>query len=96
MAPASKDLFDDSTMSFGDHLEELRRRLFKAIIGLVLCIGVTLYFGSSVVSAVRSPIDNALKKHNLIAEETEAEEGVEGEAAGADEGTGTGEGTDEE
>jgi len=58
-------------MSFGDHLEELRRRLFKAIIGLVLCIGVTLYFGSTVVSAVRAPIDNALKKHNLIDEETE-------------------------
>jgi len=30
---ADKDLFDDSTMSFGEHLEALRYHLIMAIIG---------------------------------------------------------------
>lgn len=29
------DLFDDTTMTFGEHLEELRMRLWKAILGLI-------------------------------------------------------------
>ena len=38
------DIFDHSRMSFGDHLDELRTRLIRAIIGLVffLTIGFIL------------------------------------------------------
>ncbi len=32
------DIFKDSRMSFGDHIEELRSRLIKALIGLVICM----------------------------------------------------------
>lgn len=32
------DIFKDSRMSFGDHIEELRSRLIKALIGLVFCL----------------------------------------------------------
>lgn len=60
----SKDLFDESTMSFGEHLEALRVHLWKAIVGLVLAVGVCLWFGSSVVDFVRRPIDRALDKYN--------------------------------
>ena len=40
-SPAGRDLFQDSTMTFGQHLEELRICLFRAIIGLVIgcCAG---------------------------------------------------------
>lgn len=62
MARQSKDLFDDSTMTFGEHLEALRVHLFKAIIGLVLAAGVCLYYGDSIVNFVRAPIDRALRQ----------------------------------
>jgi sec-independent protein translocase protein TatC len=32
------DIFADTRMSFGDHIEELRSRLIKALIGLVICL----------------------------------------------------------
>ncbi len=70
MARQSKDLFDDSTMTFGEHLEALRIHLWKSILGLVLTVGVCLYYGQSILGIVRQPIDNALavvakQKHDL-------------------------------
>ena len=68
----SKDLFDDSTMSFGEHLEILRMHLWKAIIGVVICVIASLFFGKHVVAFVRGPVDRALKKYNYTeAEKTE-------------------------
>lgn len=32
------DIFDSSRMSFGDHLDELRTRMIRAIYGLVICL----------------------------------------------------------
>jgi sec-independent protein translocase protein TatC len=64
MARQSRDLFDDSTMTFGEHLEALRTHLFKAIIGLVLASGVCLYYGDSIVAFVRKPIDRALQQYS--------------------------------
>ena len=34
----NEDLFQDTTMTFGEHLDELRRCLMKAVIGLVIGI----------------------------------------------------------
>lgn len=58
----SKDLFDDSTMSFGEHLEVLRAHLWKAIIGTVLCVVLCLFFAKGIVAYVRTPVDRALTK----------------------------------
>lgn len=58
----SKDLFDESTMSFGEHLEALRTHLWKAIIGLVIAVIGCLFFAKSVVGFVREPVDRALTK----------------------------------
>lgn len=66
-----KDLFDESTMSFGEHLEVLRVHLWKAIIGLVLCVILTLIFGNHVIAFVRSPIDRALREYNFPGAETD-------------------------
>jgi hypothetical protein len=34
----SKDLFDDSTMTFGEHLEVLRFHLIRALLGLMVSV----------------------------------------------------------
>ena len=65
MVQQSKDLFDDSTMSFGEHLEELRVYLFKAIVGAVIAIVLCLIKGEDIVGFVRAPIDKALAKYSL-------------------------------
>jgi sec-independent protein translocase protein TatC len=67
--PKSKDLFDDSTMTFGEHLEALRIHLFKAIGGLVLALIVTLSFGNYFVDLIRRPIDAALTRNKLFSDE---------------------------
>jgi sec-independent protein translocase protein TatC len=63
----TRDLFDDSTMTFGEHLEALRTHLWKALIGLTLGTVVTLYFGEHVVALIRYPIDQALREHGIRA-----------------------------
>lgn len=65
----SKDLFNDTTMTFGEHLEELRMRLWRAIVGLVLVTGVTMYFGDQVMAIVRKPIEDALKARKKLSAE---------------------------
>ena len=37
------DLFKDSVMTFGEHLEELRSCLWKAVLGLVIGVIIGLY-----------------------------------------------------
>jgi sec-independent protein translocase protein TatC len=34
------DIFDSSRMSFGDHLDELRTRMIRAVYGLVFCLSI--------------------------------------------------------
>lgn len=58
----SKDLFDETTMSFGEHLEALRMHLWKAIIGTVICVIACLFFAKGIVAFARAPVDRALTK----------------------------------
>ncbi len=57
---SDEDLFRESTMSFGEHLEELRRCLFRALIGLVVCFLIGLWIGGPVVDQIQRPLRNAL------------------------------------
>ena len=57
-----RDLFDDSTMTFGEHLEVLRFHLIRALIGLVICVVFSLIFGEQLVQVIRRPIDAALQR----------------------------------
>ena len=45
----------DSTMSLGDHLEELRARLILAIIGLVIGAVICLIFGPRILAFIQRP-----------------------------------------
>ncbi|HVJ84881.1 MAG TPA: twin-arginine translocase subunit TatC [Caulifigura sp.] len=63
MATRSKDLFDDSVMTFGEHLEALRTHLWKALVGLAIAMGLCLWKGDIVVRIVQRPLEAALKKY---------------------------------
>jgi sec-independent protein translocase protein TatC len=58
-----EDLFKDSTMTFGEHLEELRRCLFKAVLGLLVGMIAGFFVGSWVVDLIQQPLKNALEQH---------------------------------
>lgn len=73
MARSSKDLFDDSTMSFGEHLEVLRTHLWKALIGVTIGVVFALFNGSTIIGIVRQPIDRALRDHTSIKVTDDAE-----------------------
>ena len=55
-----EDLFAESTMTFGEHLEELRGSLGRALVGLLVAFLVALLFASTVVRWIQSPLENAL------------------------------------
>ena len=54
------DLFEASTMSFGEHLEELRTTLVRAIIGLMIGFGVGLAFANQIVGVIQGPLKTSL------------------------------------
>src|SRR5262245_51307081 len=60
-----EDLFKDTTMTFGEHLEELRVCLFKALIGLVVGFLIGLLVAQHVVAFIEGPLTKALKDHYL-------------------------------
>ena len=49
-------------MTFGEHLEELRVCLFKAILGFALGCGVGLLVGGQVTRFIQTPLTNALEE----------------------------------
>jgi sec-independent protein translocase protein TatC len=57
------DLFATSTMSFGEHLEELRKRLFRSVIGLGIGFLIGLLVGTNVVSVIQIPLTKALTSY---------------------------------
>jgi sec-independent protein translocase protein TatC len=61
----AKDLFDDTTMTFGEHLEVLRGHLLKAIAGLVLATCFTLLFGDRLIREINRPITAALHAQGI-------------------------------
>ena len=61
----SRDLFDDTTMTFGEHLEVLRVHVFRALLGLVIAVSVTLFFGDRIFMWLRAPIETALRERGI-------------------------------
>jgi sec-independent protein translocase protein TatC len=57
------DLFRESTMTFGQHLEELRACLFKSIGGLLVGTIIGLGVGNYVADFIQSPLLKALGKY---------------------------------
>lgn len=57
----SEDLFADSTMTFGEHLEELRRCLIRSLLCLVVGTVIGLTFSDWVVRVVNGPLEESLQ-----------------------------------
>ncbi len=54
---------DEVKMNFGDHLEELRRRLIYALVALVVTFVVCLFFMKPLMRLAVNPVQFALVKH---------------------------------
>ena len=53
--PDSKQNHLDSTMSLGDHLEELRKRLLYALAGIAIGAIIGFCFGSRIIEFIEAP-----------------------------------------
>ncbi len=61
----SEDLFSDTRMSFGEHLEDLRVHLFRALKWFVAGMVISFFIGSYVVKFIREPVEEALVKYHI-------------------------------
>lgn len=52
-------------MGFIDHLEELRRRLLKAALTIVILSAVAFYFADKLVQFIRIPLGDEIKLYNI-------------------------------
>ena len=60
----AKDLFADSTMSFGEHLEALRSHLFRCVVYLLVALVPAVFLSETVLDLVTAPILSALKQYD--------------------------------
>ncbi len=59
------DLFAASTMTFGEHIEELRGCLSRSLFGLMIGFIVGLFVAGQVVDWIQRPLKNALQEHYI-------------------------------
>ena len=57
------DLFEHTKMTFGEHLEELRWSLIKAILALAIGFIIGLFFAGDVVTFVQKPLRESLIRY---------------------------------
>ncbi|MCP4098340.1 MAG: twin-arginine translocase subunit TatC [Planctomycetaceae bacterium] len=62
---SNEDLFESSRMSFGEHLEELRSVLVRALIGVAIAGVFGFYFADQVVEILKKPLVEAILKFDL-------------------------------
>jgi sec-independent protein translocase protein TatC len=55
------DLFADTRMSFGDHIEDLRTHLWRAVKGFLVALVLSFCFGHIVLSYITSPVKEQLR-----------------------------------
>jgi sec-independent protein translocase protein TatC len=60
--PDPDDYFADTRMSFGDHIEELRTHLIRAIVGFILGMCVAFIFGNWVQGFITAPVIDQLQR----------------------------------
>lgn len=80
--PDPDDLFSDTRMSFGDHIEELRVHLWRAVIGFVIAMVVSLIFAQPILRWIEGPVKeqlNAFQQSRLKAAEDRLKEGTDPE-----------------
>ena len=73
----NEDLFANTRMSFGEHLEELRKVLFRCMIWIGLGCVIGFLSANTVVRVLKQPLVDAMAEYNLTnaAEELKADFG---------------------
>ena len=61
--PDPDDYFSDTRMSFGDHIEELRLHLWKAIAGFLVALFFSFFIGNHVLAFIEAPVKAELKHY---------------------------------
>lgn len=61
----NRDLFDDTTMTFGEHLEVLRGHVWKSLIGVIIGVILSMFVGDRIIGILKAPIDQALRDANI-------------------------------
>jgi sec-independent protein translocase protein TatC len=56
----------DSTMSLGDHLEELRMRLIRALLGLIIGSVICLFVCSKIIAFIERPYVNVMGEDAIL------------------------------
>jgi sec-independent protein translocase protein TatC len=59
------DLFEGSTMTFGEHLEQLRVCLFRGVLGMAAGCVIGFFIANSVVNFFQSPLERAMIRYYL-------------------------------
>ena len=65
LARPKDDLFENSTMTFGEHLEELRQALGKAILWLLGGMLIGLFFADRVILYIQAPLESAIQEFKV-------------------------------
>src|SRR5436305_6476694 len=61
--PDPDDFFAETRMSFGDHIEELRTHLWRAIKGFAVALFISFFFGHLVVKLITAPVKSELDRY---------------------------------
>lgn len=56
----------NGTMSFLDHLDELRTRLIRFLIVMALCVLAAYFYRKEILDLIRKPVDIPLKKYTAV------------------------------
>jgi len=60
--PDPDDMFADTRMSFGEHIEDLRTHLIRAIVGFVLALFVGFFIAPTVLNFIKAPVESQLNE----------------------------------
>ena len=59
------DYFNETTMSFGQHLEELRVALFRSLVALIIFFIIGLFVAKYAIAFMKGPLEQALEDYYL-------------------------------
>jgi sec-independent protein translocase protein TatC len=57
------DMFADTRMTFGEHIEDLRRHLIRAILGFCVALVVAFFIGKPVLRFIARPVERQLSEY---------------------------------
>src|ERR1700693_5902944 len=68
------DMFADTRMSFGEHIEDLRTHLLRAIYGFLIGFLIAVPLGRTVLNFISAPVEEQLRLFNQRYNDTKAQE----------------------